>query len=357
MMLKLIIKNLRFYWQKIILTILLSSLLFFIALATWMFVFKIQQLSDKPLEAISTEIILEQSQNDKTASDIKTTGVIEPFNLHVFSKTEIEKKLATISQIDQISTTLIVWEFDPQNNKTIVGLDIEDPQVGLRKIESWLTPKSKFLSANNSQEVILERHFAKLFGYSLGGNYSINGRDFKIVGIVDFTQQSNLANAQVFMPRQTALSLLDIKDSDDQWVNQVYISIKKASQLAEVQKQIAPILPQFSITTKDQLLNNLSTFNKLTYQFGTYFSVMISVIAAILILWLLKVNRLEFKEQLQILRSVGWSSKMLTSWVVLESGLLLLISLSIAIAIASILYWGVLSRVEIGSLFSQNFSL
>ncbi len=351
---KIIIKNLFFYWQKAVITVMLVSFLFFLGFASYLFTNKIKKLADAPLNSLQTEIILQQDKVDKNAEEIKTVGVIEPFNLESFSKTDSIKKLKSVKEIKEISIALILWQFDLQNNRTIVGLDVNDPTVGLRRIEKWLTAKSRFFSGNNSPEVILERHFAKLFGYKLNGQYKINDKNYKIVGIVDFKEQSNLSNAQVFMPYNTALALIK---KDYPIVNQVYISLSSASLLAEAQNKIKDIFLNFSIITKDRLLKNLSSFNALIYQFGNYFSLGIAILVFLLIYWILKMNRMEFGEQTKILQIIGWPKQKIQQWIIFELSFIILFSLLASLILVVIFYGGILPHIQIEALLNQDFKL
>jgi cell division protein FtsX len=351
---KIITKNLLFYWQKTTLTVVLISFLVFLTLASLLFTNQIKKTADKPLASLQTEIILQKDNVSKNANEIKTKGVIEPFNLSSFSKETILKKLSDIKEIKDFSSAFILWQFDIKNNRTIIGLDVDDPLVGLRKIEKWLMPKSKFFSSNKADEVILERHFAKLFGYKLNSVYPIDNKNYTIVGIVDFKEESNLSNAQVFMPYDTALSLLGTKKKI---INQVYISLDNASLLSKTQKDIEILLPDFSIITKDRLLKNLSSFNKLIYQFGNYFSLGIGFLSVILIFWILKMNRLEFGGQTKILKIIGWPKQKISQWILFESGIIIIFSLLLSSLFLIVFYLAILSNINIGALMSQNFKL
>jgi len=353
-MISIVFKNLKFYWQKVALTALLVSFLVFLVLASVLFTQKIRTLADAPLSSLQTEIILQKDQTNKSADTIKTTGVIEPFNLASFSKIETKDTLQAQKEIQEVSTALILWQFDIQNNRTIVGLDIDEPQVGLRKIQEWLVPQSEFFTSNTASEVILERHFAKLFGYTLHSNYKINGRDYKIVGIVDFKEESNLSNAQVFIPYDSALQLIDKSNSV---VNQVYISLESASFLSKVQENIESNFPNFSVLTKDRLLKNLSSFNSIMYQFGTYFASAISVLVLFLVFWILKMNRMEFRNQTDILQMIGWPKADVRKWVAIESSFVIVSALGIALILFLIFTLFILPEIKTGILLNQNFTL
>ena len=215
-MISLILRNILFYRKSFLITIILTAIILFIGAASFVFTAHVKQLADKPLRSLQTELILQEDNANKNPTDVKTTGVILPFNLGSFPKTSVKDKIASIPDVKSVSTALILWQFDIKNNRTIVALDISEPRVGLRNIESFLMPGGKFFTANDSSEVILERHFATLFGYKMGQDYIISGKQYKIIGLVDFQEQSNLANAQIFIPYLTALQILKRKGRDSQ---------------------------------------------------------------------------------------------------------------------------------------------
>jgi len=354
MLRKIIFRNLIFYWKKVVLIIGLMALLFFVGIASILFTNRIQQLADRPLEAIGTEIILQKDSASKNPADIRTQGVIFPFNLQTFSKESIEANLRAIPETKDFSTALMLWQFDLKNNKTIVGLSTGDPKIGLRKIEDWLMPGSRFFSNDSAQEIILERHFAKLFGFKRGEKYSINGQDYNIIGIVDFTEESNLSNAQIFMPYKTALTLVSSKE---QIINQVYVSLKNASLLSEAQKSISERLPDLTIITKDRLLKNISTFNRLIYRFGNYFVASMILIVAVLSFFIFKMLSLEFQSQTAILKTIGWSKQEIRHWKLGE-----IIFIAGAAFVISLLFLGIfnitiLPNIHFDSLLDQNFKL
>jgi len=352
---QIIIKNLLFYWPKTITVIILSSLLFFMVFASIGFTLHIQKTADRSLASLHTEIIMQKDQVDKNSSDINTQSIILPFNLQSFSIDSVQNVLQSIEEIKNFSSTLILWQFDLKNNKTLVAINIQDQKVGLRKeIEDCLMTDSKFFTDNAAAQVLLERHFAQLYGYKQGTTYRINQSDFLITGIVDFKNESNLVNAQVFLPFRTALNLIA---SDQPVVNQVYISLENAAALSRVEKKLSAALPGFSLITKDKLLKNLSAFNKLIYQFGTFLMIAVLILAVILLLLILKMLQLELIGQITILRTLGWPRYAIRSWKIIETGLLLAVALCLSFLLFVIFYNASILTTQIGSLLDQGFKL
>jgi hypothetical protein len=350
----LVLRNLLFYQKKTLPVMLLCGLILLLPAASSLLVHQITTLADQPLAALNTEIILQRDSGAKDAATVKTRGLIEPFNLHHFDKKVTVDSLKAINGIHLVSTALILWQFDPQNTLTVVGLDPADPPVGLRKIEGLLMPGGRFFSDSAVDEVILERHFAKLFGHKPGGSFQLAGHYLAIVGLVDFTEQSNLSNASVFLPYETALALAGIKEHV---VNQVFITLASSTTVPGVSREVARAFPDFSLISRDSLYKNLSALNRLIYQGGHLLVGLVIPLALLLLFWVLKIHRLEFTRQIKILSTLGWPRADLRRWLALDLGYLLAGGLIIAAILSIILHFLLLPHLQIAPLLNQGFQL
>ncbi|MBI4776136.1 MAG: hypothetical protein HY788_18490 [Deltaproteobacteria bacterium] len=349
-----VLRNLVFNRKKTLPVVFLCGLIILIPAASYLLVRHITILADRPLAALDTELIMQRDTGAKESASVKTRGLVEPFNLHHFNTESAGGRLKEISGIYQYSTALVLWQFDPQNTLTVVGLDPADPPVGLRKIESLLMEGSRFFSNSSADEVILERHFAILFGYKPGGRFPLAGRNLAIVGLVDFMEQSNLSNAAVFVPYETALNLSQQKE---RVANQVFIALGSSANIGGISNELNRVFPGFSLISRDSLYKNLSAFNRLIYQGGRLLVLLVMPLALLLLLWLLKMHRLEFAGQTNILKTLGWPKGDLRYWHALDMGYLLAGGLLIAGIFCVILYFLVLPHLQIAPLLDQGFQL
>ena len=237
-----VLSNQLFYARKIVPVILISGLILLIPAASILMVNHIRTLADRPLAALNTELILQHDQGNKEAAEVRTTGLMEPFNQHSFDRETARRKLAAVPGIKEFSTALVLWQFDPQNTLSVVGLDPADPLVGFRRIEELLTQGSRFFSSSSAEEVLLERHFATLFGHKPGTMFRLAGHNLKIIGLVDFKEQSNLSNAAVFLPYETALSLAG---QHEKIINQVFLSLDSSADIKQVSQAVPGLSPVF----------------------------------------------------------------------------------------------------------------
>ena len=351
---RIILSNQRYYAGKIVPIILICSLILFIPAVSILLVNHIRTLADQPLEALNTELIIQHDQGNKEAAAVRTKGLVEPFELHNFNNELTRQKLIAIPGIKNFSTALVLWKFDPQSTLTVVGLNISDPLVGSRKIEQFLTPKSRFFSSNNAREVLLERHFAKLFGHKPGTIYKLAGYNLKIIGLVDFKEQSNLSNAAVFLPYQTTL---DLAGMGEKIINQVFLSLTSSSNIEQVSHVVEQSFPGFSLISKDSLYKNLSAFNQLIYKGGHFLVVVVVPMALLLLAWTLKIHRLEFAGHINILTVLGWPKSDRFRWQAWDMGFLLVGAMAIAAVLTALTYWGLLPQLKIAPLLDQGFQL
>ena len=349
-----VFSNQRYYARKIVPVIFICGLILLIPAVSILLVDHIRTLADKPLAVLNTELILQHDQGNKAAAGVQTKGLVEPFNLHSFNNDSTRQRLTAVPGIKEFSTALVLWQFDPNNSLTLVGLDPLDPLVGFRKVEGLLTKGSRFFSSSNADEVLLERHFAKLFGYKPGTYFNLADRDIKIIGLVDFKEQSNLSSAAVFLPYETALSL---SGQTEKIINQVFLSLTSSADIEQVSHAIERSFSGFSLISKDSLYKNLSAFNQLIYRAGHFMVLAVVPLALLLLAWTLKIHRLEFAGQIEILNVLGWPKGDLRRWLAWDTGYLLVGAITVAAILTAFIYWGLLPQLKIAPLLDQGFQL
>jgi predicted lysophospholipase L1 biosynthesis ABC-type transport system permease subunit len=349
-----VLSNQLYYARKILPVILICGLILLIPAASTLLVKHIRTLADQPLAALNTELILQNDQGSKEAADVRTKGLVEPFNQHSFDKASTMRLLAAIPGIKESSSALVLWQFDPQNTLSVVGLDPSDPLIGFRKIEDLMTKGSRFFSSSNAEEVLLERHFATLFGHKQGAVFTLGDRNLKITGLVDFKEQSNLSSAAVFLPYETALSL---SGRSEEIINMVFLSLNSSADIEQVNRAVGQAFPGFSLISKDSLYKNLSALNHLIYRSGHFVVLSVLPLSLLLLFWTMKLYRLEFAGQMDVLNTLGWSRSDVRRWLIWDTCYLLTAAAAVTAILTAAVYWGLLPRLQIAPLLDQGFHL
>ena len=342
------------YYRKIVPITLICGFILLIPTTSILLVQHIRGLTDQPLKALDTELILQHDQGNKQVYGLRTNELVEPFNLHSFDNLSIRQQLNAIPGIEKFSTAMILWEIDVNNTLTVVGINPSDPLVGFRKVEQLLTEKSRFFSEAQAEEVLLERHHAALFGYKIGDTFELADHLLEVIGLIDFKEQSNLSNAAVFLPYKTALSLAGKQENV---INQVFVSLTSAVDIDQVVQSINRVFPEFSFISKDNLYKNLSSVKQIIYRGGYFLVLVVIPLALLLLIWTLKLYRLEFAWLTNSLRIWGWSRSNLRCWLAWDIGFLLLGAIAVAVILTAITYWGILPLVSISPLMEQGFQL
>lgn len=348
-----VIRNQLFYRRKVLPVALLCGLMIFLPLATQLFVGRIKSLADKPLQSLDTEFILQSESTGKPAETIGAKGLIQPFNLNPIERAQL-RRLNDFNGVQDFSTALALWQLDLKSNLLVVALDPEEPLIGLRKIETFLTPGSLFFSRSDAPEAILERHFAKLFGHKKGGAIKLGGAPLTIVGIVDFKEQSNLSAAQVFIPYETGLRLAK---ATEPVVNQVFISLASSGDALSVSQRLGNLFPGYALITKDALFKNLSNFNRMIYTSGAYLSFVVVVLSILMLFWILKLYAVEFADRKILLRAMGWPKTLTRRWDLLDMGVILLIGSLLAGVLSALFFWQILPLAQIPALLELGLKL
>ena len=80
-------------------------------------------------------------------------------------------------------------------------------------------------------------------------------------------------------------------------------------------------------------------------------------LSLMLTVWTLKIYRLEFRSQIDILQVLGWPISHRKNWLLLDLGFVLIGALVITSLLTAILYWGLLSTMTIAPLLEDGFKL
>ena len=352
-LLRMILINMWFHRKRSVPAILLTLLFLTVSTVSLRVVSRIRTLANRPLESLKTELILQNESEGTQPDALRTRGVVLPFNLRAFPLSDLTV-LKTIKEIQSYSTALVLWKFSLENNLTVVAIDLRDPPVGLRRIESMLMPKGHFFSSNRAKEVVLERHFSALFGFKLHGTYTLAGEALKVVGIVDFKEQSNLSSASVFLPYQTGVRLAQLETP---LVNQVFLSLASSSSQSVVVAKLSELFPGFSVITKDRLFKNLSGLNRMIYTSGDYFIGVVWVSSLLMIFGVLKFYRKEFRQQPELFHLLGWPRTHIRYWVSSDLFLIFLLATLFSVPLSFILEQTVIHQIQIAPLLNLELKI
>lgn len=222
-----------------------------------------QKAITSPFTMAATNLVLSRpSKNNTQTTEAK--GVILPSANQPISTVEIDR-LTRISGAKRTAALLQLWSFDPGQFKVIAGLASDAPPIGPAKARVWVK-KGRFYRPGESGVAVLETHFARFYGYKVGNQVKIAGRDFKVVGIYEVRQGAQLTAVNIYLPLTDAQKLAGVSSDV---VNSVYLELKDASGWRYAVDAIHRSFPELAVTSADSALamseSMLALLNKLAW--------------------------------------------------------------------------------------------
>jgi putative ABC transport system permease protein len=153
-------------------------------------------------------------------------------------------------------------------------------------------------------EVVLEKHYAKFHQTQLGDPVAISGRSFKVVGLLEIKEGSQIAAANIYLPLADAQALLE-KGAGS--VNTVYLRLKDPALQDRIKAEIVRILPGVSVASSDSFLEVMGGVSRISDQFALVVSLVALAGAIFLIIKTMLGNLVERAREIGILKAVGWT--------------------------------------------------
>ena len=260
----------------------------------------------QPFESINSDLILQKSEN---TTKISNSQIRIPFGKAQFTQEEIQE-ISALDHVQSISSSLIIWNFNKKGFISIEGLKPNSEIYASRASQSY---KGRFLTDDDEDKAVVEKHFAKFNHWVIGSNISLGDKSFEVVGTL-----GNDDNGQIF----SSNVYLNVNDAQDLIVNkgfnQIYLKIDELSNEEELKLQIKNINENITIISSNSisatLSNTVNIFRKFQY-------VGIAIILFITVLILLKVNSLnilERRKDIAVMKTVGWTKKAITKQLLSE---------------------------------------
>ena len=264
-----------------------------------------QKAASQPFKNLGADLVVQRPEKravDAKQAPISMRGVRVPFSNQILPPQDLER-LKSIEGVDSMATSLLLWEFDQAGFRTIIGVDLSQPSLGPIRVKDWLK-EGRF--PENPGEVVLEKHYAKFHQSRVGDAFSVGGRSFKVVGLLEIREGSQIASANIYLSLRDAETFIE---GETKGVNIVYLHLKNPSLLAQVKTQIAKELNGVSVTSSDSFLELMGGVSKISDQFSLLTSIVALGGAIFLIIKTMLSNLVERSSEIGILKAVGWTER------------------------------------------------
>jgi len=258
-----------------------------------------------PFKNLGADIVVQRPEKravDSGQPPASMRGIRLPFSNQLLPAQDLDK-LRSIAGVDSMATSLLLWEFEQRGFRTIMGVDLAQPSLGPIKVKEWLK-EGRF--PENPGEVVLEKHYAKFHQARMGDAFSIGNRSFKVVGLLEIKEGSQIASANIYLSLAEAQTLVA---GEAKGVNLVYLRLKNPSLLSQVKTQISKELSGVSVTSSDSFLELMGGVSKISDQFSWLASLIALGGAIFLIIKTMLSNLGERSSEIGILKAVGWTEK------------------------------------------------
>ena len=260
-----------------------------------------------PFQSVGVDMTVHKSAVQ--SNDTPTNAIRLPFGSALFSQDEINA-IASAPHIKDVSKTLILWRFDKGEFTSIEGLEPAS-SIG-RKYRSWIVSGS-FIEPGEEHKAVVEKHFAKFYGLSIGDSLLLGSSPFEIIGILSAQEQSQVSAANLYINLSDAQMLIDTKG-----FSQLYITLDAISSDSAVRSEISQINPDAVVVSGSSIAASLGNVIEIYQKFRF---LILGIIGIILTLILVQVNTtslMERRKDIGVLQTVGWTKANISRQIVSE---------------------------------------
>ncbi|HEY4981714.1 MAG TPA: ABC transporter permease [Pseudolabrys sp.] len=283
-----------------------------------------------PFRNLGADLIVQRSATQSAVP--KQMGIMLPYSAQPIASEELVR-LAAEPGVAQAGGFVLLWNFGSGSFFSISGipLDANASNLGPGRAREWLI-KGR-LPVNGEREILVERHYGAFYRLEPGSSIDIAGNAFKIVGVVEIKEGSQIAASNFYMEIGAARELGSLPPG---LVNQVFLKVADMAETESIKQRIAKWMPRASIASSGTMLQ---LFGGVSQTIGSFRSVGVAAgaaaaqaLSAMLVLGALT----ERRKEMAVLRVIGWESSQVRRQIAVEMAVQGLLAGLLAIGLVAI---------------------
>ena len=201
---------------------------------------------------------------------------------------------------------------------SVAGVDVGQTGLGPLSSTELVSGRTFTSSEATTRVAVLDKAYARQNSHSLGDTIKISGATYKVIGLVTSAAGSS-SGSNVYIPLTLAQKMSDNVGK----VNQIYVRASSANDIAAVKKEIKTVLPKATVTTAqdlaDQVSGSLKSASQLADTLGKWLAIA-ALVAAFAVASLLTVSAVSRRvREFGTLKALGWKSRRVVGQVMGES--------------------------------------
>jgi len=259
-----------------------------------------------PFKNIDANLVLQRADN---TTESLGAGIRAPFGKGAFPQ-QTADIISAVLHVENISKSLIVWNFKKESFSTVEGVEPESPWGN--KLQSWVT-SGRFLVPTDKNVVILESHFAKFNHEKVGDTIFLGNETFQVIGILTIQEGSQVFASNMYIVLPDAQRLSNIGS-----YNQIYIKLDDLSNEDRVRSAIDGFDKKIIILSGSALSPSISNFARIYGKFYLLGIIFIALISALILIKITVMGLLERRKDIAVMQAVGWRRRDILSQLLSE---------------------------------------
>ncbi len=163
----------------------------------------------------------------------------------------------------------------------------------------------RFLQANDTRVVVVDRHYAAFFSLKPGSVVTIGGESFQVVGIVEAQEGSRAGVANFYFPLAEAQRLAHL---NTETINQIYVRVAHASAVDEVVQQSRAALGEVNATTEQSIVQVMGSIALVSQRVAGITSLVALLGGLVLAGMARSASVAERRREIGVMKALGWTA-------------------------------------------------